>query len=224
MTLRIALVHAVTVAIEPVNAAMRELWPEAAVMNLVDDSLSVDRAKEEELSPEMHRRIGDLGDYALRAQADGVLYTCSAFGAAIAAFTERAPVPALKPNEAMFEAALAQGDRIGMLASFGPSVPSMTEEFEALAASMGRGNARLESHCVPEAMAALRSGDGEKHDRLLAEAADRFAGFDVVLLAQFSTARAKAAVSAALRQPVLTSPHSAVAKLKRLVTAPSLRE
>lgn len=218
MSPRIALVHAVAVAIEPVNAAMRELWPEAFAINLLDDSLGPDRAGEEDLSPAMHRRIADLGDYALRTPADGVLYTCSAFGAAIAAFAGRAPVPVLKPNEAMFEEALTKGDRIGMLATFAPSIPSMTEEFEALAAKLGRSGARLESHCVPEAMAALRSGDGEGHDRLLAEAAGRVAGFDVVLLAQFSTARAKPAVSAALGQPVLTSPHSAVTKLRRLVS------
>ncbi|MCO5091692.1 aspartate/glutamate racemase family protein [Bosea sp. (in: a-proteobacteria)] len=217
MAPRIALIHAVTVAIDPVGAAMRELWPDAFVMNLLDDSLSTDRAGQEELTPEMHGRIADLGDYALRRRADGVLYTCSAFGAAIAGFAERAPVPVLKPNEAMFEAALAAGDRIGMLATFAPSIASMTEEFEALAASLGRAGARLESHCVPEAMAALRAGDGESHDRRLAEAAGRFSGFDVVLLAQFSTARAKAAVSAVIGQPALTSPHSAVAKLRSLV-------
>jgi hypothetical protein len=70
---------------------------------------------------------------------------------------------------------------------------------------------------LPEAMALLQAGDGGGHDRLLAGAAGRFAGFDVVLLAQFSTVRAKATVSAALGQPALTSPHSAVTKLKSLV-------
>lgn len=218
MTTRIALIHAVSVAVDPIAAAMRELWPEAGVMNLLDDSLSVDRARDVELSPDMHRRIGDLGDYALRAQARGILYTCSAFGDAIAAFQARSPVPVLKPNEAMFEEALEQGDRIGMLATFGPSVDSMTAEFDELARSLGRDGARLTTHCVPEAMSALRMGDADSHNRLLAEAAHRFAGFDAVLLAHFSTSRAKASVSAALGRPVLTSPHSAVSKLKALVS------
>lgn len=214
---RIALVHAVALAVEPVDAALRQLWPEAEAMNLLDDSLSVDRARDTELSAEMHRRIGNLGDYAVAAQASAVLFTCSAFGAAIEAFAVRAPVPALKPNEAMFEEALARGNRIGMLATFGPSIASMSEEFDALAAKLGRADARLECHCVPDAMAALRAGDGAAHDRLLAEASRRSSGCDVVLLAQFSTARAKSAVSAALGLPALTSPHSAVTKLKNLV-------
>ena len=43
MAPRIALIHAVTVAMEPVQDAFRLLWPEAVCSNLLDDSLSPDR-------------------------------------------------------------------------------------------------------------------------------------------------------------------------------------
>jgi hypothetical protein len=76
---------------------------------------------------------------------------------------------------------------------------------------------RLETLCVAAAMQALKAGDGAAHDRLLAEAAPRLAGCDAVLLAHFSTARAEAAVRAALPCPVLTAPGAAVARLKSLV-------
>jgi hypothetical protein len=66
-------------------------------------------------------------------------------------------------------------------------------------------------------MAALKAGDGEEHNRLIAEAALRFADCDAVLLAHFSTARAAPAVTAVLDRPVLTSPGSAVAKLKAII-------
>jgi len=214
---RIALVHAVREAIEPIEAALGKLWPEAEPMHLLDDRLSVDRAMETGLSPDMYRRIGELGTYTLAANTAGILFTCSALGPAIEAFARRAPVPVLKPNEAMFAEALEAGDRVGMLATFTPSVASMTEEFEMLAAALGRCDARLESRCVPEAMAALKAGNGERHDALLAEAATHLAGCDVVMLAQFSMARAQSAVSAASGRKVLTSPDSAVRKLKALV-------
>jgi hypothetical protein len=77
--------------------------------------------------------------------------------------------------------------------------------------------ATIETYCVPGAMAALKAGDGAEHNRLLAEAAPRFANCDAVLLAHFSTARAAPAVTAALGRPVLTSPGSAVAKLKGII-------
>jgi Asp/Glu/hydantoin racemase len=218
MTTRIALIHAVTVAVAPVEAAFRALWPEAECCNLLDDSLSRDRERERELTAAMTRRIIGLAEYAMAAGAEGILFTCSAFGPAIEAAASRVAVPVLKPNEAMFEAALAAGHRIGMLATFAPSVASMEQDFRDMAGAQGVP-ATIETYCVPGAMAALQAGDATTHNRLVAEAAPRFAGCDAVLLAHFSTARAAAATGAALGLPVLTSPGSAVARLKGLLAA-----
>ncbi len=222
---RIALIHAVAVAMPPVAAAFAALWPEARVTNLLEDSLSPDRAADGDLTPAMGGRIGALARYVAGAGAEGVLFTCSAFGAAIgAAARDLAPLPVLRPNEAMFAAALGAGSgrgrRIGMLATFGPSVASMEEEFAEAAAGTG---ATVETVLVEPAMAALRAGDGEVHDRLLAEAAPRLRGCDAVMLAHFSTSRAEAAVAAALPgAAVLTSPGAAVRALRTRLGA--LRE
>jgi hypothetical protein len=216
MTIRIALIHAVGVAIAPVQQAFGELWPEAECGNILDDSLSLDRERDGVLTAAMTRRILALAEYAAATGAAGILFTCSAFGAAIEAAAVRAPIPVLKPNEAMFEAALAAGRDIAMLATFAPSVQSMEDEFRAIATAQG-SRATLETYCVPGAMAALKAGDAAIHDRLIAEAAPRFGGCDAVLLAHFSTARAAPAVGAVLDRPVLTSPGSAVAKLKTII-------
>jgi Asp/Glu/hydantoin racemase len=217
MAHRIALVHAVRVAIQPVEEAFARHWPDAARMNLLDDSLSRDRSRDGKLTPAMFQRFATLTDYAFSTGADGILFTCSAFGPAIEAAREGRTAPVLKPNEAMFREALGRGRRLGLLATFAPSVPSMEEEFRDLARAAGR-EVELRSVCVPEAMSALDAGDGATHDRLVAEAARRLAGCDAVMLAQFSTARAHAAVSAVLDCPVLTSPDSAVLWLRRAVT------
>jgi Asp/Glu/hydantoin racemase len=217
MTIRIALIHAVNVAIEPVAAAFRESWPQAECANILDDSLSLDRERDRRLTAAMTGRIMALTDYAGSTGAAGILFTCSAFGEAIEAAARRAPVPVLKPNEAMFEAALAAGRRIGMLATFAPSVASMEDEFGQMAAARG-SPATIETYCVPGAMAALKAGDADEHNRLVGEAAARFEDCDAVLLAHFSTARAAPAASAVLGRPVLTSPGSAVARLKSVLT------
>jgi Asp/Glu/hydantoin racemase len=218
MQARIVLIHAVAVAMAPVEEAFAALWPQAERVNLLDDSLSLDRERDGKLTPVMTRRIGALAEYAAGLGAAGILYTCSAFGEAIEKASARASIPVLKPNEAMFEAALAAGRRIGMLATFAPSVASMEEEFRSLAAARGLG-ATIETHCAPEAMEALKAGDAATHNRLLADAAPRLADCDAVLLAHFSTARAAPAVSAALPLPVLTAPGSAVEALKSAIAS-----
>jgi Asp/Glu/hydantoin racemase len=213
---RIGLIHAVAVAIAPVEEAFRRLWPGAELASLLDDRLSVDRAKHDELTAEMFARVRRLAAYQADIGAAGLLYTCSAFGAAIEAVARDYEMPVLKPNEAMFEAALAHGSRIGMLATFERSVASMEEELRSQAAGEGR-EVCVETVCVPEAMAALQAGDDTTHNRLLAEAAGHFDGIDALMLAQFSTSIARHAVADVVACPVLTSPDSAVLKLKGLL-------
>jgi Asp/Glu/hydantoin racemase len=210
---RIALIHAVTVAMAPVHEAFRQLWPEAEPVDILDTSLSRDRERDGKLTRAMVDRFLLLAKYAEEHGAAGILFTCSAFGEAIEAAADQARVPVLKPNEAMFEAALATGKRLGMLATFEPSVAGMEAEFRDLAGN----RAALSSFCVPGAMKALQAGDAAEHDRLLAMAAPRFADCDAVLLAHFSTSRAAPAVEAALRCPVLTAPGAAVSRLKLLL-------
>lgn len=213
---RIVLIHATPVAVDPIKAAFAEGWAEAETVNILDDSLSLDRAREGELSERMRTRIGDLADYAVGIGADGILFTCSAFGSAIDAAASRHDLPVLKPNEAMFEAAIAAGSNIAMIATFGPSQAGMEQEFRDEAERLGR-DASLTTHLVEPAMAALKAGDATRHNDLVAAKAAELSGFDAILLAHFSTSRAAPAVRAISATPVLTSPEAAVAKLKRLV-------
>ena len=213
---RIALIHAVYPAMAPAAAAFAALWPEARCVNLIDDALPADLQADGGLTLQMDARIARLAQHAIAAGAHGVLFTCSAFGGAIEKAAAAATVPVLKPNEAMFEAALGAGRRIGMLGSFAPAMASMEAEFHAMAAVRGL-NIQLVGHCVPQAMAAARVGDIATHNRLLAAAAPHLAGCDLVMLAHFSTSTAMDAVRAVLSTPVLSAPAAAVMALKRLV-------
>jgi len=213
---RIVLLHGTPVAIEPIQRAFATRWPEAETVDLLDSSLSVDRAKDHELTPRMFERFIELGGYAHRLGAEAILVTCSAFGPAIERMARELPVPVLKPNEAMFREAMGRGRRIGMLATFAPSVLTMSEEFEQFVSEAG-ATATLETIVVEGAMDALRKGDADSHNALIAARAPELAHCDAIMLAHFSTSRALAAVGAAVKTPVLTAPDAAVDRIRAAI-------
>jgi hypothetical protein len=213
---RIALIHALPESPEPANRAFAALWPEAARFNLMDDSLAPDLAAAGTITPAITQRFLDLAGYAAGTGARGILFTCSAFGASIDACKKALRIPVLKPNEAALEAAVQAGPRIALLATFGPTVPSMTAELEVMAKSRGVVPTIL-TRVVDGALAALKRGDAAEHDRLIAEAAAAFNAVDALVLAQFSMARAAAAIPKVKGRTVITTPESAVLKLRDLV-------
>ena len=211
---RIALIHATPAAVEPIRTAFAAAWPEPDLVNLLDDSLSRDRAPTPELTDGIYRRFDALGAYSVAIGADGILFTCSAFGPAIERVASTLAIPVLEPNEAMFAEAITIGGTIGVLATFEPSIASMAAEFEADAVMAG-ADVTLQSVFVPNAMAALVAGNRERHDRLVAEAAPALAHCKAIMLAQFSMAPAADGLRRRLpAMPILTSPSAAVAAMK----------
>src|SRR5690606_34321339 len=113
---------------------------------------------------------------------DAVLFTCSAFGPAIdLVMADLAPLPVHKPNTAMVDEAVAHGRRIGLLASYAPTLQSMTAEFSS--------SVDVQTCLCSDALLALAANDPATHDAMVAEAARScLADCDVIALAQFSLA------------------------------------
>ena len=208
---RLALIHALAHSVAPINEALARDWPEATRMNLLDDSLSADLAASAAgLDDAMTRRFVALADYAVGTGAHAIVFTCSAFGPCIDAVKRRhATIPVLKPNEAMVDEAAALGVRVGLVATFGPTLRSMPPEFPP--------GVELRTALADGALDALNRGDVVRHDELATQAAKRLVeheGCGAVVLAQFSLARARPLVEAACGVPVLTTVDSAVRALR----------
>jgi len=212
---RLALIHALSHSVAPINDELERVWPEAVRMNLLDDSLSADLARSGQgLGAAMFQRFEALATYAEGTGAQAILFTCSAFGPCIEAVATRRPhMPVLKPNEAMVDEAVAQGGRIGLVASFAPTLVSMPPEFPE--------GAELVTCLAEGALDALNRGDLAGHDQRVVETAQWLAGqgCDLIALAQFSMARAQSAVQRAVGLPVLTTPGSAVRALRQRLGA-----
>jgi Asp/Glu/hydantoin racemase len=213
---RIGLIHALAHSVAPINDALARDWPDALRMNLLDDSLSADLAAggglDGGLNARMHARFERLADYAFGCGCDALLFTCSAFGPCIETVARRhAGKPVLKPNEAMIADAVASGLKVGLVATFAPTLRSMPAEFPAPPAlALAEG-----------ALAALNAGQPARHDERIADAALGLVaeGCGIVALAQFSMARAAALVRERSGVPVLTTVDSAVRELHRRLHA-----
>lgn len=205
---RIALIHATRLSIPPTDRAFEALWPEAERAHILDDSLSRDRAAGRETAGRIHA----LADYALSCGAEAILYSCSAFGNAIAEVRSRLRIPVFKPNEAMFDQAFKTGRRIGMLATFIPSIGSMEDEFYAAAPE----GATITTIFVEGAREASAAGNLSRHDKLISEAAGRLPGVDAILLAHFSMSSAAGLCAQNSPVPILTAADSAVRKIRTL--------
>jgi Asp/Glu/hydantoin racemase len=210
-------------SVAPIHRAFAAHWPEATCFDLMDTSLSADLAAAGELTQSIRERFLMLGRYAAGLSGEGgktagILFTCSAFQPAIDAVKADLSLPVLRPNEAAFDAALDTGRRIGLLVTFPPSLTSLSAELRGMAAARGI-EIDLTARNVDGALAALKAGDGARHDALVADAAAEIRDVDVLVLGQFSLARAAAAIKPVAGRTVLTTPDSAVRKLRQLIAA-----
>ncbi len=213
---RIFVVHALAASLAPVAQAFADGWPKITLCNLMDDALSRDRQSGHYSEEDFQRRFIDLVQYCLACSAEGVLFACSAFNGAIESARRGISVPVLKPEEAMIDQALEMGNSFAVVATFEPSIESLRSQIETEAGARSKA-VRVQGVFVEDAMRALNDGDGARHDALIARAVSGLLEVDAVLLAQFSMARAAAPAAPRSPAPLLTSPQSAVARLRSLV-------
>jgi hypothetical protein len=224
---RIQLIHAMAASQGPTHKAFSSLWPEAHPVDLVDASLATDLAKlagagnfpRSALARAFSKRMATLVSYSVETGADAILFTCSAFGAAIEEARLGIEIPVLKPDEAMILRALhlckAGVCRIGGLATFKPTIPSLTSELEA-AVENSSICPEIVLRYVPHALEQLNKGNKLEHDRLIIDASTTMTNLDVLLLAQFSMSSTRDAISQTSSCEVLASPTEAVLQLKSM--------
>jgi Asp/Glu/hydantoin racemase len=217
---RIALLHALPESIAPSHAAFADLWPRAITFDLLDSSLATDLTRAGEMTPAIVDRVVALARYAESCSGRGgntaaILVTCAALGPAIDAVKRVVKIPVVRPNEATFEDAVTLGGRVGLLVSFAPSLSASRAELTALAQQRGV-SMEVDARVVKGALDALKRGDGPTHDYLVTEAAAQMPVMNSLVLGQFSLARAAAPIEQMTGRPVLTTPASAVLKLREL--------
>jgi len=192
--------------------------PQVQVFNIVDDSLIKNVIKNGSLLPVTARRVVDYAASAEAAGADYIMVTCSSIGAAVETAAGLTKVPVLRVDQPMADRAVQTGARIGVIATL-PTTLAPTSDLVRRRALAARKEIELRSVLCEGAFDALMSGDGAKHDTMVAAALrELVTKTDVIVLAQASMARVVDTLSEADRRvPILASPGIAVQYLSTVL-------
>jgi hypothetical protein len=219
MSKRIMLVHAFLPSMPPIVDAFKQGWPEAEVLNILDEALYADVTPEGAMKPGVVGRVESILEHCVLSGADGIVFTGSTFGPAVDAARPSISVPVLKADEAMAERAVSIGRRILVVCTAMRAIPIVRANVEAAAKKVGV-QPKLDELCVAGAKDAISAGKDETHDRLIAEAVERESqGYDVILFGQISMVPSRALLSPGVAARVLCSPDSTVAHLRSLLQA-----
>ncbi len=210
----ITLIHNSQVIIEQVGEAFKRIYPEADVINIMDESLLRDIKTKGAIDQFGVRRVCR---YALCAEdlgADAVMMTCSSLCEAVFAARPMIKIPAFAINEPMAIEAIAKGVKIGVLGTLG-SVLDPTARLVLQKAKETNKTVELKKTVCEAAFEALLSGDAQKHDDLLLTEIENISGnVDVIVFAQGSMSRLLHEAQNRVNIPVLECIDSGVQQVK----------
>ena len=175
--IKVVAVHTAMALVQPLTEIFKEYLPEVKLNHIADDSLIQEVIANNEVTPAVRRRL--LSHYVAAADAG---------------------------DQPMAQKAVTTADRIGVISTLSTTLDPTRRLLENEARKAGR-QVTLVDGLADGAFAAGQSGDGETHDRLIAEAAARIADqVDMFVLAQGSMARMEQRLSELTGKPVLSSP------------------
>jgi Asp/Glu/hydantoin racemase len=214
---RVALIHTSPAAITPVVQFYAQAAPDLELTNLLDDGLL--RLLKAGDTQTAHARLADI----LRAARDTYgaelsMITCSSVPQETAArLASELAMPVLKIDYPMAREAVRAGRRVGVAATFPPTLGPTSNLIREAAAAAGT-EVEVLTEVEPAAYDALLAGDTERHDEMLVALVERLAarGVSAVVLAQVSMARALPLLEGRTNGvPVLTSLHTSLDALRR---------
>ena len=214
---RIACIHTVYSVIESFTQQLRDGIPgDILIHTLYDDFLATDPAMTGKFSAINHQRLRlDMQAQALTG-ADVIVVSCSTLSPSVRLLRGEFNVPVVAIDDAMVNAAVEMGSRIGLIATANSTVIPSSSALRAAEADAGK-EIDLKVLCREEAIQALKAGDQAAHDRIVLEMADEMRDRDVLVLAQASMAHMEQPVSAHTGLPVLSSPRRCVEQVRQIL-------
>ena len=212
---KLAFVHTSPAAVGPLMQFYAGAAPELEITNLLDDGLLRLLAAKDLATAEA--RLSDMVGVAAETYgAEAAMITCSSVSKEMAErIAERFELPLLKIDYPMARRAVRAGGRVGVAATFPPTL-GPTRRLLSEAAEEAGAEVEIIEEVVAEAYDALLTGDAERHDELLLAGVSRLEarGASVVVLAQVSMARVLPKLDGRVGVPVLSSLHTSLTAVR----------
>jgi Asp/Glu/hydantoin racemase len=187
-TRTIGIIHAIHLTIRAMQPFLERYIPGVEVMHLCDDTIQRDNIAAGAGVIPKHNYFR-FAQYAHNLQESGVeliLLACSTFNYAAELARPMIDIPILQIDRPMMELAVAQGRRVGLLATLGTTVPS-SERLLRIVAAEKNSTVEITTVLRPDAFAAIQKGDSETHNRILLEEIDKLSNkVDSIVMAQLS--------------------------------------
>ncbi len=215
--MRVVMIHALAESIPPVKLAFMEEFPEAEVINLLDEGLLVDFPGS--ITPSLRRRMSGLICYCQDHNADAIGLACSVYAPVVDSARDLVDVPLVSSYGPVMADAVASGPRIGVIATNEATMSDSEYYLEKAARHSGK-NIQVKKRLAADLIQVLREkGHQAFEHRLEQETLALSTETDVVLLSQFSFATALEHLRRVSPVPVLSAPHSSARTLKKLLEA-----
>src|SRR5262245_21433159 len=117
--MKLAIIHTTPVTVDTLKSLAGELLPGYQVINFVGDSILPQLAENGGKVDEVQDRLLAYAHFAEQQGADVILEACSSVGELVAKMRDEVSIPVVRIDDAMTEAAVQKGKRIGIAATLG---------------------------------------------------------------------------------------------------------
>lgn len=214
---KVALISSTKAAFGPMEAAFAEIFPEAQIMHILDETLLEDFRREGGLSPHSRAKALQMALTAQRAGVEGILFTCSTLSPAVDDLEPFISVPLVKIDEPVISYLVQNHRNIGLLATAETVLKSVENQVKKRAEKLGRP-VSLSFFIEGEAWPLLAKSPAAFYKALGAFASQAAMECEVLLLTQVSIAPARDFVEEKIRTKIFASPSFAVRALREILS------
>lgn len=184
----LGIIHANIITITAMKPYIEKYIPEVQIMHLADDTIQRDNisAGVGVIPKTNYYKFVQYAHNLQEAKVDMILLACSTFNYAAELARPMINIPIAQIDRPMMEAAVRDGNKVGLLATLPTTVPSSEKLLRVAAAEAGK-DVEIKTVLCSRAFEELNKGNTAIHNEILLEAIDKLSSeADSIVMAQLS--------------------------------------